>query len=437
MGITRTLVTTMAYLLGVDDKHLDSHFDDQWELVEELKNDEDATIIRYLSMIRNTCLAKYGKINQAIRYDLTNLDRMEDLFDTSVFRYLEERGVCILKANGQVNDYISTCTGYINNRIGNCQKLFREWQHFELIKDLFKLPKGNTLVGITKAKEIYQKNYLLYPFGRYINWQPYEVGNILANDQKFMKFLCGLHGLQFRDYSRTRDVGYALKDSMYQQLKKEPSVWLVDCENCDVFKLAAVFDGMKDELSNSVKKIVLFDDVHASSAWDKLGAYCHLPIEHLETKRVLDGKSVVDFKLCMYCNREYYVEGSRNFVLCSSDSDYLTLMDGLPAEFMVLYEKEKMSNTALDTMREFNITSVCIDEFCTSTVEDFQMLVMKETVKNSLPELERINVRDIIRSALNAARMDSSESATNAMFQRFKKTMKFSINDDGTLVVAY
>ena len=56
---TRIIVTAVAYLIGVREDLLEKHYNDNADLLEELKSDENASRIRNLCMIRNEIMRDY------------------------------------------------------------------------------------------------------------------------------------------------------------------------------------------------------------------------------------------------------------------------------------------------------------------------------------------------------------------------------------------
>ena len=88
--------------------------------------------------------------------------------------------------------------------------------------------------------------------------------------------------------------------------------------------------------------INLFDDVHTSSAWDYISDIIDIPVEHFETERVLENKSLVDMSMALQISKEYYENDVKSAILVSSDSDFWGLIKQLPrARFLVLNEFRK------------------------------------------------------------------------------------------------
>ena len=145
---------------------------------------------------------------------------------------------------------------------------------------------------------------------------------------------------------------------------------------------------LKEEDSQSfskIRKTVLFDDVHANPVWRSLDRFLPVPVEHILTQRVNDHKSLVDIQMTAGVAREHYAEGVDSFLLASSDSDYWGLIRSLPtARFMVLMEREKVSDSLTEALDSKGIGYFCMDNVDTEKVRN---AALDEGVRNELPEV--------------------------------------------------
>ena len=133
-----------------------------------------------------------------MRYNLKNIDRLE-WFDADDIKQLEKWGIPVVQVNYTSQKYMEDFSELITKHIVDCEKLFPNWVNFEYIKSLFVLPKK-------KNKNVYQSEFAkfmqyndLYPFQKYIYWEPYECGSILLNDEKFVEVLYKIHNEDFDD----------------------------------------------------------------------------------------------------------------------------------------------------------------------------------------------------------------------------------------------
>ena len=75
---TKEVVTTIAYLIGVKKHIIEQCFREECgELLEKLYQNQDATVIRYLCKLRTTLFQKFKKTDDAMRFDLKNLNSLE------------------------------------------------------------------------------------------------------------------------------------------------------------------------------------------------------------------------------------------------------------------------------------------------------------------------------------------------------------------------
>ncbi len=127
------------------------------------------------------------------------------------------------------------------------------------------------------------------------------------------------------------DVSDRTKGNIYKFLEdSDKCIFIVDCENSDPYKLCAAIRNLDAEKLSKIEKIILFDDVHAASAWEMLGSYVDIPVEYILIERLRDNKSLADVKVAARTTKEFFSNGVDSFVLASSDSDYWGLMEELP-----------------------------------------------------------------------------------------------------------
>ena len=79
---------------------------------------------------------------------------------------------------------------------------------------------------------------------------------------------------------------------------------------------------MDAEKLSKIDKVILFDDVHAASAWELLASYIDINVEYIMIERLKDNKSLADVKVAARTCKEFYSNDVDSFVLVSSDSDY-------------------------------------------------------------------------------------------------------------------
>ena len=227
-----------------------------------------------------------------------------------------------------------------------------------------------------------------FPFQCYMNWpirdpRAYRQGmgasqgNVLVDDQTFLRLLYLIND--------TAEPKNTLKTFLSEASE---AVLAVDCENSDPYKLCAAMWELKEESPQSfskIRKTVLFDDIHANPVWRSLDRFLPVPVEHILTQRVNDHKSLVDIQMTAGVARVHYAGGVDSFLLASSDSDYWGLIRSLPtARFMVLMEREKVSDSLTEALDSNGIGYYCIDNVDTEKVRN---AALDEGVRSELPEV--------------------------------------------------
>ena len=429
------LVTKIAYMIGLRKDLLETRYDeDNHELLQELYQNQSATTIRYLCKLRTKLMQYFKKTNDAMYYDLKNLDTIE-WFDSDNIMQLSKWGINIVKPGYRAEQYLVDISTLINQKIGECKDLFYDWQNWDYIKDLFMIPKCTDPNAVKAESVRFQNSMQVYPFQMYIHWTPHDCGNMLESDKKFLSELFTSHGDIFEDYERTTDATEETKCDVYDFINEyEKTIIVVDCENSDVYKLASVLKNLEADELKRINKILLFDDYHQNVGWDYLQGYTQVPVEHIEVERVMDSKSQVDMALAVACCKEHYTNKVDSFILFSSDSDYWALISALEdVGFLVMYEDEKVSQATKNILWENGYSYTCIDDFCTGNTEDFQKMCMVKTIAASLPDLSQLNANDILTKALTDTRLDYTKQDYNNYYQKYLKNIKVKIKDDGTL----
>ena len=435
---TRTIVALIAYMIGVRNSNLKLHYEDCSKTFDKLKEIKEAKIIRYLCKMRTALIRKYSRVDHELRFDMKNLDRQE-YFDTRNIQELEALGVPVLEVNYTAEKYMMKICSLIALHIDDCMKLFPEWVKWDYIRDLFILPKYNQPKVIAKEINLYRTQYNNYPFHNYIHWNPQEdSGLILTYDRKFLAVIYAQHGDRFSEFAKLRDAAERTKNNIYDFIDNASRVAIaVDCENSDPFKLYSVIKGLDEAETAKISKISLYDDANTTPAWDILGKYLHIPVEHIEIKRIVGHKSLVDIKMAVSISRDYYENGITSFLLFSSDSDFWGLMSSMPQmKFLVMYEYDKCGAAILATMREQNIPYNAMDDFCAAAAGDLKKLVLLQELETRLPHLLGKKPADVAYEVYAATKIAGTKQEIENFCEKYIKTLKLQVGSDGTLELA-
>ena len=82
------MVTTIGFLIGVNDNILDNPSKFDIQKLTELRNEENALLIRHLSILRNQLLKNYEPISKQRYSAVTPLEQMGELLNVESIRYL-------------------------------------------------------------------------------------------------------------------------------------------------------------------------------------------------------------------------------------------------------------------------------------------------------------------------------------------------------------
>ena len=121
----------VAYMLGVEDANLEAYYSHHYAaLLKQLRENRAATTIRYLSKIRTAIMNHFLNIDNEMRYNLSNLDRMV-YFDKAEIDTLHKWGVHVIQPNFRADKYLVHLTKLLDENIDECMGLFPESIRFE------------------------------------------------------------------------------------------------------------------------------------------------------------------------------------------------------------------------------------------------------------------------------------------------------------------
>lgn len=436
---TLGIISIVAYLIGVPQRIFENEYEaPQNNVYNRLNGDRAARIIRHLCIVRTAIVRNFKSINGAMQYELRGIYSMPEFIPKESIEQLSADGVSFIKKSSiRLNQHIIEINKLILDRINNCKHLFPLWVNWSYIKELFLMPNGLSEDGVRDSSYVYYEHFLLYPYQMYINWQPYDEGNILYNDKKFLTLLYRWNNDYFGEYSKVSDVGDYVKGSIYSFVGDgEKIVVVVDCENSDPYKLCATLRNLNYEQIGKIEKIILFDDEHTVAAWQILENYTHISVEHILIERVKQNKSLVDIKLTARACQEYYQNKVDSFIIVSSDSDYWGLISSLPdARFLVMVERSKCGPDMKAALVDSGIFYCYIDDFYSGNTEDMKMRALFSEIHRYLGNTLDLNAKSMLVEALRATRLSFSEAEQNQFYEKYIKRMHLVVADDGQVTI--
>jgi len=432
----KKIITIIAYLIGVpDDKFTgDERFD--IEEYKSLRKNEDATVIKYLCRLRTQFLKNYKSIDDARKYELRSLESLDEYLDVEGIRFLREKGIEVNVNNAKsptVN--IAFLNQYILDNIDKLKPLIPDWIKFQYIKSIFTIPGGYAGHNGTNIKNNYKKIFDVilevgkiygtqrgyYPFQMYLSWPrafKETDGNILYNDLKFLKMLYAANGDKFQASGYVIDARFEEKEEIYEFLDEAYNVAIfVDCENVDPYAFGATILNLDETSLSKIKKIVLYDDVNTSTAWDYITDIMPIPVVKKDIERVLDNKSLVDITMTAGVCEEYYRNDMESLILASSDSDFWGLVKQLPqARFLVLNEFRKTSGVIIEKMDKNNIKHCYMSDFAQDSIQKFKSDVLYRGLMSKIDNFNEtgifgtLNVNEILQQIFYDANIVGAES---------------------------
>lgn len=438
---TYEIVSKIAYLIGVPKRIFENeHEPPKTEVYERLEQDKAARIIRHLCIIRTAIERNFKHINEKMRFDYTSIYNLPEYIPPDSMTQLSADGVnFVRKRSKKLCHHVIEINKLIADRINNCKKLFPLWLNWQYVKNLFVMPNGLTEDGTKAAADIYYSHLLFYPYQVYINWTPKEEGNILYNDKKFVTLLYQWNNDYFTEYSKVSDAGSYVKGSIYEFIESsEKVVIVVDCENSDPYKLCATLRNLDRQYTKKISSIILFDDVHAASAWRILESFTAIPVEHMMIERVKQNKSLVDVMLISRTCQEHYKNNVDSFILVSSDSDYWGLISSLQdARFLVMIERESCGPDLKNALSDAGIFYCYIDDFYSGNTEDIKQGALFKEMYRYIDNAVRLNIFEMFDEAIRTTRIEMSSAEKQQFISQYVKTMQMRITDSGDVVLEF
>ena len=441
-GEEYVIVSKVAYLIGVGDSHWKSTLTGlDSDIYEELEENKDARIVRNLCMLRTEIERNFKRFSMLILMELKNLHTIPQT--QKMIHQLHKDGIDIIKANPKLEEYLPKINTLLQQHIDACKTLFPIWVNWDFVRQLFIIPGGSSTKKSKEVFEYYMENLERYPYRMFINWRwgSDDEGNLLYNDEKFLSRLYQQNGEVFTGYANVRGEGKETQRNIYGFVDaSEQTVALVDCENCDPLKMCAALQSVQPEMLAKITKIILFNDVNASSAWNLLEKHTKATIEHQMSERVLTGKSLVDVMLVAGCCKEHYMNKVDSFLLFSSDSDYWGLISSVStAKFLVMVEQSKVSGEVIRKMIDSDIPFCYLDQFCQGG-QSHKMKVdalLSECRRFVGQHYQPVNVHEMLNVALLQTRIDLSKAESKQFYERYIKAMKLQIDTDGTINIVF
>ena len=437
---TERIAATTAYLSGVDRKWIYKGLKYE-DLEAELDATINAKVFRTLCRLRTILLKNLREISDYRTYTLGSCEDWKPWFTKSDFTFLAKNGCELNTVPKKIEDLLCEINDKIAERVAAAvDALYPSWVPKDYLIKLFSFPKKANKYTVKEEQKRYKLNYDRYPFQCYVYLSDPETGGIylFKDDDVFLTELYLQNGEKFAEHDRCQDASVSVKRDVFNFLSDaKKTVLVVDCENSEPYKIYSFLtsEGIKQH-TDKIEKIVLYDDIHTTNLWAHLQDTVSVPVERIETRRILPRKSVVDGTLIADICRYFYKDTVDSFVLCSSDSDYLPVILSLPeANFFVLTEEEKVSDL---TLKEFDAESVSyasLDDFKAGDYEAFTNAILMAELTKRLPDVIGRNARELTDEIFLATGIEADEAEKDAFYKKYVKRISLKLNVAGVFEI--
>ena len=439
---TYEIISKFAYLIGIKKSIFENeHEPPKLEIFNQLKTNKKARIIRNLCMLRTALEQNFSKINNEYKATGRSIPLMKEYVPYDAVMGLQADGISVFrKQNKMLNEHVMEINRLIGDRLNNCRDIFPDWLNWEYLKDLFIMPRGTTKEGLIAEVDKYYKNKNYYPYQVYMHWEPYECGNLLASDKKFIRLLYFWHDDEFCKLDKVQNVNENVTRNIADYLVSAKNVvFFVDCENSNTYHLCATFDGLPEENMNKVNKIILIDDVNTSTAWGVLEEHVSIPVEHKVIPRIKEDKSLVDITLTAQLCKEFYANNTDSFVLVSSDSDYWGLISSIPeAHFLVMIEHAKCGPDMKEALRSKGIFYCYIDEFYSGDSDSLKRNAIILDLYKQIRERPSLNLMALLNDAIWTTKAPMDDAEKKRFYDKYVKgAFRAEIDDAGNVTFRF
>lgn len=432
---SKDIALTIGFLLGVSEEKmqgLGATEEKYKEIIEPLKKNDNAIVIRALNNIRSNILLQFKYVSQTIRItsaDYTPIYKIDLLKDD--FKVLERQEINIITGRQDLNEYLIAINKEIISRFDSVKRFFPEWVNFPYVRAAFNMPLADP-----KAEgEKFQHNQMFYPYKRYINWPtPKDVGNPLLTDDRILDLIYHNVGDHFVDDSKVIDASNLVKDSISEFINSSNKVQIfVDGENVDPYCFASAIESLKNHEIQKINKIIVYyDTAFSNEAWLMLKHFTYdVEVETVGVERLKEDKSLVDHKLVAGVSKAVYAELVDSIIIASSDSDFWSVIEDVDAKYLVMLEEDKCGYDYINALRKHDIFYCYLDRFITSEDNKYFKLVFKRSLEFYLNRYFTLgNAKEIFDEAIASTYAAVSPAELQSLYDKYIKGLKLNVNEE-------
>lgn len=430
---------TIGYLLGVRENFLQQIEENEEAykaVIDKVSRNNNAVAIRSLNNARTTFMLFFKDISRSMRVSAANYTPIYQMdYFKEDFKILNRLGISIYSPKGDINEYLRLINSEISKRIDSVRPLFPDWVEFKHIKFMFLMPSD-----VEEESKHFQANKNYYPYKRYFHWiYPEDCGNMLLTDERILSIIYNNDGEAFNDGNRVVDASDSVKNNINEFINRGTKIQIfIDGENIDPYCFAsAIYDLQEHEIDKIDKIVVYYDEVFSPRAWQMLAHFSSgIEVEAIPVARIKEDKSLVDHKLVAGISKAFYKDGVDSFILASSDSDFWSVIEDVPGNYLVMVEKENCGSEFKKILRNNNIFYCYIDKFKTPEDDLFFKTVFRKELQAVVDErFVPFKAPELLHEALRQSYADVSQGVYDSLYNNYIKKLKLEIDKEGTLKI--
>lgn len=266
-----------------------------------------------------------------------------------------------------------------------------------------------------------------YPY--YRDWRTLTY-RIFMDDRDLVEELYQLHGADMSELQFPYSASKSTRTQHLESLREfcgtdKPTIIEIDTENADFTSTVSFLRLLEKEVDTSKVRINIYHSGFENSLWASLPQYVSFPVNAKTVVRVREEKSVVDMAIMASVLEAKYSCDNPNFMLMSSDCDYMVLPQQFPdLNICFCCNKKHTASSTEVFLRKNNLRYIYVDYIVDNlTLDKVTSDCLSEkvlaAVQQSAKELGTIAL-DVISQHNKDADAATNIAALNEVFGRLR-----------------